>query len=91
VPIGRFELAFVGTTAGVVYATYTDTSTPAPLADYTIEYWNGAAWVQVVSVAGNAQPNRTHTITPVTTTKVRINATSAAATAQINNIAPYSA
>jgi hypothetical protein len=44
VTVGRLELAFVGTTAGVVFATGVDTSSPAPLADYTIEYWNGSAF-----------------------------------------------
>lgn len=89
VSLSRLELAFVGTTTGVVYATGVDTTSPAPLADYTIEYFNGSTWVLLVSVTGNALPNRTHAFAPVSTTAIRLNATSAAATAQVNNVGVY--
>lgn len=89
VSVSRIELAFVATTAGVVWADYATAATPAPLADYTIEYFNGSTWVLLVSVTGNALPNRTHAFAPVSTTAIRLNATSAAATAQVNNVGVY--
>ena len=89
VTVGRLELAFVATTPGAVYATYADTSTPAPLASYTVQYWNGSAWVTVATVSGNTQPNVEHVFSPVSTTAIRLNALSAAATAFVNNIGAF--
>ncbi len=92
VSMTRLELAFVATTPGVVYATYADTSTPAPAADYTAQWWNGAAFVDFptpVNVTGNASPNRTHAFGRVTTTKVRITVTSAAATGAVNHVGVF--
>jgi microsomal dipeptidase-like Zn-dependent dipeptidase len=43
------------------------------IGDYEIEYWNGAAWVQLDRVQGNTQLRRTHLFTsPFTTTSIRI-------------------
>lgn len=89
VTVARVELAFVGTTAGVVYGTGVDTSSPAPLADYTLQYWDGATWQTLATVTANALPNRTHTFGAVSTTALRLNATSAAATAALNNFGVY--
>lgn len=89
--IGRVTLAFVATTAGVVYATYTDTSTPSPVSDYTVQYWDGAAWQTVATVSGNTSPNKSHTFGPVSTTKLRVNVTSVAATGQVNDVGIFAA
>jgi hypothetical protein len=89
VDIDTVKLALVATTDGVVFATYADISEPTPLSDYTIEYWDGADWVEVVSVTGNTSPNREHAFTPVSTTKLRVNPLSSYATAHINNVGIY--
>jgi hypothetical protein len=89
VTFSRLELAFVGTTDGVVWADYATTAAPAPLADYTIEYWNGSAYVEIDDVIGNTDPNATHTFASITATRLKVTANSAAATAQINNIGVY--
>lgn len=91
VTVGRIDLAFVGTTVGVVYATYADTSEPAPVADYTLEHWNGSTWVELVDVTGNSDVNPSHSLTPVVTTKIRLTVSSAAATAQVNQLGIYAA
>jgi hypothetical protein len=39
--------------------------------DYSLQYWNGSAWVTLVSVTGNTQVQRSHTFTPVTATRLR--------------------
>lgn len=47
-------------------------------ASYTIQYWNGTAWVNVASPSGlGLLPNQynTTTFTPVSTTKIRVNVT----------------
>lgn len=85
----RLTLAFVATTVGVVYATYADQSTPAPLSDYTIQAWNGSAWATIVTVTANSQPSLTHIVSSTTTTAIRVVVTSAAATAFINNVGVF--
>lgn len=88
--VGRVKLAFVGTTAGQVYATYTDTSTPSPVADYTLDYLSSSGvWTNLAAVSGNTSPNKTHSFTPVQTTAIRLTVSSAAATAQVNQMGVY--
>lgn len=46
---------------------------------YTLQYWNGAAYVDfspVISVSGNADDNKVHTFTEVSTSKVKLTVTS---------------
>lgn len=40
--------------------------------DYSLEVWNGSAWVSVASVTGNTQVQTTHTFEPVVTSRVRL-------------------
>ncbi|MGZ7446110.1 galactose-binding domain-containing protein [Paenibacillus sp. TH7-28] len=50
-------------------------------ASYTIQYWNGSAWVNVSGALGyGVLPNQynTTTFTPVTTNKIRLNITAKA-------------
>jgi len=92
VTIGRLELAFVAGTPGVVWPDYTTSSMGTACAGYTVQYWNGSAFVDFstpVNVTDNTAPNRTHTFTPVSTTKIRLTVTSAAATGQVNQIGAY--
>lgn len=89
VTVGSVRLAFVGTTAGQVWADYATAGTPAPCADYSVAYWNGTTFVEVADVTGNTDPNRTHTFTPVSTTKIRLTVSSAATTGQVNQIGVY--
>jgi hypothetical protein len=94
VTIGRLELAFVAGTPGVIWPDYTTSSMGTACADYGVEYWNGSAFTAFstpVAVTGNAAPNRTHTFTPVSTTKIRLTVTSAAATGQVNQMGAYAA
>ncbi|WP_436239641.1 galactose-binding domain-containing protein [Paenibacillus sp. LjRoot153] len=52
-------------------------------ASYTIQYWNGTAWVNVASPSGLgvvANQYNTTTFTPVSTTKIRVNITAKATT-----------
>lgn len=52
-------------------------------ASYTIQYWNGSAWVNVSGASGyGVQPDRynTTTFTPVTTNKIRLNIVAKATT-----------
>ncbi|WP_256757033.1 DUF5695 domain-containing protein [Cohnella sp. WQ 127256] len=52
-------------------------------ASYTIQYWNGTAWVNVVSPTGLgllANQYNTTTFTPVSTSKIRLNVTAKATT-----------
>lgn len=47
--------------------------------DFTIQYWNGSSWVTAVTRTGQAQPGagpQAFTFGPVTTTRIRVNATS---------------
>jgi hypothetical protein len=43
--------------------------------DYTVTYWDGAAYQTLATVTGNTNCKRTHKFTAVTTTKIRINIT----------------
>jgi hypothetical protein len=45
------------------------------ITDYNIQYWNGSAYVTLVTVSANNKVWRTHTFTAVPTTKIRINVT----------------
>lgn len=88
--VSRIELSFVGTTTGVVYATYTDTSSPTVLADYTLQYLStGGAWTSLASITGNTSPNKTHTFASIQTNAIRFTVTSAAASANLNQIGVY--
>ncbi len=54
---------------------YSGSSTVTPLADFTLKYWNGTAWVEISggAVIANTTADRTITFTtPVTTSKVRL-------------------
>jgi hypothetical protein len=42
---------------------------------YNVEYWNGAAWVEILSVTGNNKVWRKHTFDAVSTTAIRVNIT----------------
>ncbi|UPK42511.1 discoidin domain-containing protein [Paenibacillus pabuli] len=42
------------------------------LADYDLEYWNGSSWVSLVKVTANKDTYRTHSFSPVNTSKIRI-------------------
>ncbi|WP_425436311.1 discoidin domain-containing protein [Paenibacillus rigui] len=51
-------------------------------ASYTLQYWNGTAWVNVANPSGlgiAANQYNTTTFTPVSTTKFRVNITAKAA------------
>ncbi|MBL0692157.1 discoidin domain-containing protein [Comamonas sp. JC664] len=39
---------------------------------YSIEYWNGTAWVATANVTGNTEVQRTHDFAPVVTSRVRL-------------------
>jgi len=43
--------------------------------DYTIDYWSGGQWLELVSVSGNSAGLVAHAFDPVTTDKVRIQVT----------------
>ncbi|WP_315793324.1 hypothetical protein [Paenibacillus sp. BIC5C1] len=42
------------------------------LADYDLEYWNGSTWVSLVKVTSNKDTYRTHSFSPVNTSKIRV-------------------
>lgn len=42
------------------------------LRDYDIQYWTGSSWVSLASVNFNTAVSRTHTFSPVTTTRLRV-------------------
>ena len=47
--------------------------------DFTVQGWNGTAWVTLATVSGNNLVKRTVNFSPYTTSKIRINITSALA------------
>lgn len=48
------------------------TSDGYPIRDYDIEYWNGTSWVKAVIINGNTSLSRSHTVTPVMTSRIRV-------------------
>src|SRR5712691_7759898 len=62
-------------TAGQPTLTSTDNMASYGLNDFTVQYWDGAAWQTVTTVTGNGFVWRQFTYTPFTTTKIRINCT----------------
>ena len=54
-------------------------ATAEGIIDFTVEYWNGSAWVVIPngSVAGNDRALRRFTFTAITTTKIRVTITNA--------------
>jgi hypothetical protein len=40
--------------------------------DFSLQYWNGGAWVSLATVSGNNHIKRSATFSPVTTTKIRV-------------------
>ena len=60
----------------------TDTSTFSiyGLTDFTVQGWNGSAWVVLGIVTGNNLVKRTVTFTPFTTDRIRLNITGARST-----------
>ncbi len=48
------------------------TSDGYPVADYDLEYWDGAEWVSLAVVTDNSRVHRTHEFRPVTAEKVRV-------------------
>ena len=53
--------------------TDTMTFTQYGLTDWTVEGWDGAAWVTLATVTGNNLVKRTSTFAPMTTNRIRIN------------------
>lgn len=47
------------------------------LKDFTVEYWNGSAWVALATVTSNLYVWRQFTFAAVTTTKIRVHVTAA--------------
>jgi hypothetical protein len=50
------------------------------ITDFSVQGWNGSAWVTLGSVSGNNLVKRTVNFTAFTTTKIRVNVTNALAT-----------
>jgi microsomal dipeptidase-like Zn-dependent dipeptidase len=48
------------------------TSTGYEIRDYDIQVWTSAGWTSVVVVTGNTSVSRSHTFSPVTTTRLRV-------------------
>lgn len=55
--------------------TQTDVFTAYGNKNYTIDYWNGTAWINIVTITGNTNVWRQHTFAAITTTKIRANVT----------------
>jgi hypothetical protein len=70
--INRIDVDMVGTMAPYVWADYTTSAAPAPPDQYTIQQWDGAAWQTLVAVTSNSQIHRTHTFSPIATSKIRL-------------------
>ena len=47
------------------------------ITNFTVEGWNGSAWVTLATVSGNNLIKRTTTFTAYTTDRIRVNVTSA--------------
>ena len=47
--------------------------------DFTVQGWNGSAWVTLATVTGNNLVKRTVTFTAFTTDRIRVNVTNALA------------
>jgi bacillolysin len=63
-----------------VEPTETTSASAEGIIDFTVEYWNGSAWVQLPggsSVTGNDKAMRVFQFTQVTTTKIRVIVTAA--------------
>lgn len=89
--MNRIVLDLVGTSEPFFYGTGTDATHPAPLAAYTVQYWNGSAFVDfptAINVSGNGQLQRTHTFASVSTTEVRVSVAQGT-TAPINEVEVY--
>ncbi|HVK20786.1 MAG TPA: discoidin domain-containing protein [Actinokineospora sp.] len=56
---------------------------------YTIDYWNGSAWVAAVT-RGAPAAGQSDTFTPVTTTKIRLNITQSSDGPSVDEFAIYS-
>lgn len=62
---------------------YSGLTSASPLADFTLNYWNGSSWLAIpgATVTGNTSADRIITFTtPVTTTKVRLEFTKSGTT-----------
>lgn len=61
--------------------------------DYGIQYWDGAAWVEVANVTGNTSDHRSHTFAQVTTNQLRVRCSQGPAVqaghARLNEIEVY--
>ncbi len=48
------------------------TSASFEIKDYDLQYWNGSAWVTIADINNNTQDSRSHSFSPVSTTKIRV-------------------
>lgn len=60
-----------------VEPTETTSASAEGILDFTVEYWNGSAWVNIASVTGNDKAMRVFQFPQVTTTKIRVVVTAA--------------
>jgi hypothetical protein len=67
VTVGRVAFDTMPTTATCVY------SAGRTLAGGTLQYWTGSSWATITSVSGQTN-DWSRTFTPVTTTRIRLNA-----------------
>lgn len=56
----------------VTEPTLVETFASFGIRDYTIDYWNGSTWVNVVTVTANDKVWRQHTVSSFTSTKIRL-------------------
>ena len=83
VTLNRIELEMVGSSPPRWWADYLTNASPAPPDQYTLQWWDGAAFQALATVTSNSQYHRTHTFAAVTSTRFRLvvpNAPSAAFT-----------
>jgi hypothetical protein len=62
---------------GPVEPTETTSASAEGILDFTVEYWNGSAWVNIASVTGNDKAMRVFQFPQLTTTKIRVVVTAA--------------
>ncbi len=75
VGVNTLDIEMVAATKVGSVHLYSGSSTASPLADFTLKYWSGSAWVDIAGggVTGNTSADRIVTFTtPVSTTQVRL-------------------
>jgi hypothetical protein len=81
--VNTLDIEMVATTKIGSVHLYSGSATTSALADFTLKYWNGTAWVNIPGgvVTGNTAHDRIVTFTtPPTTTKVRLEFTKSGTT-----------